>query len=642
MSDKIGVEFKVNTTVNGDQIRPAIAVDFQGNSLIAWQSEIGNDFAIYAQRYDNLGNPVAAEFQVNTSTSNQQNPAVAIDGNGNFLIAWQSSGHDDADEEDNDGGIFLQRYDNLGNALGSALVVTGTAFTQENNPAIATNANGNFIVAWEADGNQGGIFARRYDSSGNSQGEAFQVNTTSSPNQQNATAAIASSGEFIIAWEGGGSQDGGAAGIFARRYDSGGVPIGDLFQVNTFTRSNQKNPAIAIDTQGNFIITWESNSQDGSANGIFARRYASTGVPIGDSFQVNTFTRTNQENPAIAVDDEGNFIITWESNTQDGSGTGVYAQKYNNQGQPIGEEFQVNTFTASNQSNSVVGIDGNGNFAIAWQSDGQDGSGTGIFAQRFAFTDTPPPTIEFSQLTYQVNEGGQVAGVNLVLTRKGALEKTSQVQLRITGGSATAGVDYNGSEFPVTVQFNPNESSKAIAIPILQDNLVEGTENITFELTSLANASIGNRRQGKLEILDDETPEIIINPIDNLETSESGQTDTFTVVLATQPTDTVFLDLASDDPTEGAVSQNRLTFTPENWNQAQTITIQGVDDAVVDGTIAYNIITNPAISNDRNYSGLNAENVSVSNLDNDVANVLITPVGNTQNPTLTEGGTHVS
>ena len=83
--------------------------------------------------------------------------------------------------------------------------------------------------------------------------------------------------------------------------------------------------------------------------------------------------------------------------------------------------------------------------------------------------------------------------------------------------------------------------------------------------------------------------------------------------------------LSSSDATEGTVSPASLTFTAANWNVAQTVTVTGVDDALVDGDVAYTIVTAAATSTDATYNGVNAADVAVTNTDNDVAGITVTP-----------------
>ena len=75
----------------------------------------------------------------------------------------------------------------------------------------------------------------------------------------------------MVVWEGRGGQDGQVDGIFAQRYDGTGSGVGREFQVNAYTLEGQTNPAVCCDAAGNFIVAWESDGEDGSQLGIFAR-----------------------------------------------------------------------------------------------------------------------------------------------------------------------------------------------------------------------------------------------------------------------------------------------------------------------------------------------------------------------------------
>ncbi len=124
---------------------------------------------------------------------------------------------------------------------------------------------------------------------------------------------------------------------------------------------------------------------------------------------------------------------------------------------------------------------------------------------------------------------------------------------------------------------------------------------------------------------DDDTAGITVNPTSGLVTTEAGGTDSFTVVLDTEPTADVTIGLSSSDTSEGTVSPASMTFTAANWNVAQTATVTGVDDAVADGDQAYTIVTAAATSSDANYSGMDPADVAVTNTDDDSPGVTVTP-----------------
>jgi hypothetical protein len=153
--------------------------------------------------------------------------------------------------------------------------------------------------------------------------------------------------------------------------------------------------------------------------------------------------------------------------------------------------------------------------------------------------------------------------------------------------------------------------------------------DLTYNNLDPANVSVTN--------LDDDTAGVTVNPTTGLSTNESGTTATFTVVLNTQPVADVTISISSSDPTEGSVSSPSLTFTSANWNTAQTVTVTGVDDFVVDGFQDFTVVTGSASSpGDGAYNGKVVDDVSVRNNDNDVAGYTLTPI---TGPTTEAAGT---
>jgi hypothetical protein len=256
------------------------------------------------------------------------------------------------------------------------------------------SADGELVIAWESDGQDGsnlGIYAQRYTLSAGAtgvtaEGSEFKVNSETSGQQSSPSAAMDADGDFIIAWESYG-QDGSNFGVYGRRYNSSGVAQDSEFQVNTYTTAGQFSAAAAMESNGDFVIVWESNGQDSGTNGVYGQGFT---VPLGSEFHVNTYTTGKQSNAVTAMDADGDFVVVWVSNGQDGSGTGIYAQRYNSSGAPVGIEFRVNTYTTGNQHNPAVAMEDNGDFAIAWESFDQDTALSygiyaryGIYAQRF-------------------------------------------------------------------------------------------------------------------------------------------------------------------------------------------------------------------------------------------------------------------
>jgi len=193
-------------------------------------------------------------------------------------------------------------------------------------------------------------------------------------------------GDFVITWTSTGNS---APGIYGQLYTAAGLVSLGEFRVNT-TPGIQASSAVAFNpVLGDFVVTWASyNQTPGSGWDIYARRYNLLGLPYGSEFRVNTTTAGDQTAPSVAISRfSGDFAISWTSAGQDGDGLGIYAQRYDRTGSPERGEFQVNTTTDGDQTDSSVAIDSNGNIFVAWASYGQDGSGWGVYGQVFAAVD---------------------------------------------------------------------------------------------------------------------------------------------------------------------------------------------------------------------------------------------------------------
>src|SRR5262249_6486089 len=116
-----------------------------------------------------------------------------------------------------------------------------------------------------------------------------------------------------------------------------------------------------------------SNGQDGSGYGVYAQRYDASGNPVGAEFRVNTFATGNQEESSITSLADGGFVVQWMSLGQDGSGWGTYAQRYDASGNPLSSEFLVNQTTTGDQlPDSFHGMTAiaqlaNGNLISVWE-----------------------------------------------------------------------------------------------------------------------------------------------------------------------------------------------------------------------------------------------------------------------------------
>jgi hypothetical protein len=386
---KRGSEFLVNSYTIERQEGAAMAMDAEGDFVLVWESEgqDGNQDGIFAQRFASNGNRLAIEFQVNAyttgatvSTGVQDRPDVASEENGDFLVVWTSFSQDG-----NSYGVLGRRFDSSGGAIAIEFVINATTAGLQASPAAAMDADGDFVVAWQSflqDGSSYGVFARRFDSLGAAQAGEFPVNAFTTNAQSDPDVAMDADGRFLIVWEST-LQDGAAPpSIFARRYDASGIAQASEFQVNTYTSGNQTDAAVGSDGTGAFVIAWESSGQDGAANGVFLQRFDPSGTAVAAELQVNTFTVNNQYHADVAARGDGDFLVVWASASQDPN-IGIFAQRFTSSGARLGVEFQINGYTSGAQTVPAIAMDDEGDFVVAWQSP-HDGAIQGVFAQRYS------------------------------------------------------------------------------------------------------------------------------------------------------------------------------------------------------------------------------------------------------------------
>ncbi|MBW4516724.1 MAG: calcium-binding protein [Timaviella obliquedivisa GSE-PSE-MK23-08B] len=394
-----------------DQARPmrAVAMAADGSFAITWSSRgqdgsVGSEWGAYVRFFDQDGTPTSAEIRVNPNTDkNQSTTSIALLQNGNYVVTWSDDNEILPDVSLS--GVHARIYQANGTAVGGEFLINQDTDGDQYNSAIATSANGKFVVTWVSNADlidvENGVRARVFNSDGTAFGNEFQVNSVIAGNQLKPSVAMADDGSFVIVWESQ-AQDGEGAGVFGQRYTAAGVRQGTEFQINEITAKDQKTASVAMAADGSFVVTWTSDEGAINGNEIYARRYDAAGVAIGNEFRVLNPGATsgimgNQRDSIVTMTDGGGFIITWTSDDGtlgDSSGSGVYARRFDAAGLAIEAPFLVNTGqTLLNQDNASIAANASGDFIVAWTSQDQDGSASGVFAQGFTIPLSAPPVL---------------------------------------------------------------------------------------------------------------------------------------------------------------------------------------------------------------------------------------------------------
>lgn len=424
----VGPEFRVNTYTLGNQTSPDVDMDPAGNFVVVWQStgQDGSGEGIFGQRYAASGEPLGDEFQVNTTSSNNQRaPSVTYKGDG-FVVVWSSQGQDGSGY-----GVFGRRYDSAGVPQGGEFLVNTMTAGDQDFPRVDSDGSSRFVVAWGI----GPIRSQVFDNSGTRIGVEFDVSIGCCPDGE-PDVAMDATGRFVVAyWD---SYDPGPH-IEARRYDSTGVPLGARFSVGLSNQYQPEKIAIGTDGPGNFVVAWSSTVLYNNQGSALAQRFGSSGARLGTWFGFDSTLPYNLSRASITRDLSGDFVGAWENLGDDTSGTGVFGKKFNTSGVAQTPEFEINNYMTGEQTKPEISGDGQGRYIVVWESDGQDGSGQGVFAQRLRFC--PPlalsPTTPASQSICE----GQSASITTPATGDAPLT----YQWRRNGQSLVDGGPVSGS-----------------------------------------------------------------------------------------------------------------------------------------------------------------------------------------------------
>ena len=310
---------------------PKAALLPSGEMMVVWYDERNSyDYQIFGRLVDPTGNPVGDDFRISDFTGNSAfSPAVAACGNG-FVVTWYDY------RNGNDYDIYAQRYDASGSPIGGNFLVSddGGSYSQEY-PSVAANDSG-FVIAWNdsRNGINYNIYAQRYDVFGNTLGTNFLVDDASNDSYYPSVAANDSG--FIVAW--GDYRSGSSWEIYAQRYKNNGDTLGGNYRVSDAASTNNWCPSAAAGDSGCLIVWYDY--RNGNYD-IYAQKIGLAGDTLGGNFQVNddgtSYDQYTWGASNVAASDSG-FVIAWYD-LRSGSYWDTYAQRYDTAGSALGGQF---------------------------------------------------------------------------------------------------------------------------------------------------------------------------------------------------------------------------------------------------------------------------------------------------------------
>jgi len=421
----MGPEFVIHARTNGQQNDVEVAnLGSSGNFLVVWKSYDQFDAAnLIGRRFSSAGVPLdQTDFVINSGPSSRKFfPRVASTEAGEFVVTWS----EDPPGGDVEWEIRARRFDASGVPLGDDILVNQYTTLHQFGSSVAVDPTGSFFVVWQSgyefyqpgpDGFGFGVFGRRFDADGQPLGDEFQINQYTFGDQVGARIARKPDGEFIVVWTGWQYNQ----GIKARRYDAAGVAIDDEFRVNT--TGNAAYMDVAVDSAGKAIVVWEDfhypSIKEGISNvDVRGQRLDAAGNKLGPEFPVATHPTTFELRPQVAVGSDDGFVISWMTDRL-APGT-VGAQQFDATGRRRGDILPVNTATLGFAQPAIT-AQPNGQFVAAWTVNDNAGPQYDVKARLLGFPGVGPIRVDVQNATRPSSPSGASNG-------NGVLEAGEQV-----------------------------------------------------------------------------------------------------------------------------------------------------------------------------------------------------------------------
>jgi hypothetical protein len=407
---RLGPEFQANVSTTGDQFLPAVAVAPDGSFMVVWTDTFplasSPPSDIVGRIYDAAGNPRTSEIRLNQAplTGYQPRARVAAGAAGSFMAVW-SDGLPQARRAQ----ARLVGAD--GHPLGEVIELAAgndAGFPFLSPPDVIADPAGGYLTAWIEYGDLTGtlVVTQRFDAQGGRLGDPVEINAQYSIEPPRLAAFPG--GGFLVAWAWVGSgTDFFVSDLWAQRLDASGRPVGASILLNPESRQLGSKALIAPVTyaDGGFSVIWTSvQLLFPVSNGLSARRFAADGKPVTGIVSIHPDFSAASTAPAAIALPSGDTWILWNHIGKPTSG--IYSGVFDSAWALQGEVTRVNTYSSSLDVQLDPAVAAAGVHAVAFWASGfsfvpielppaQDGSGFGVFGQRFSL---PTCAVSSSQL----------------------------------------------------------------------------------------------------------------------------------------------------------------------------------------------------------------------------------------------------
>ena len=486
------------------------------------------------------------------------------------------------------------------------------------------------------------------------------VNTDIDGNQYCPVIATDNQGNYMVFW----TMNNYSGAIKARRYDSNSNAISDEITINP---DNSKLMVAHYWEDGKFVLSYIENSGDNLKFIV---------INPNNSLEAEVTVQSNIENFDVDISgDQLAFIYNGTSNNSQ-----LYLRGYNlNSNAWVNSQVLVTENSGADYSQANIIIHPNGRMTAIYHQyilvSGCCDYYRNIMRKTFSsnfLAEIPEQTLWYVDSEYNVGSDldaeGNANGEVMIVTTHGTVFSSRHMRLWILDangnmivnndqlhqGSSNNWYDniecylYDNGDFLVAKSIRIGSNSDFQEAYLIAGSNYNASNTGVLQLNSTSagvqgyvalavfpdggfvSAWAGNGFQGDTQGIYSRAYNAFafpgLNTGSNIyEVNETGTSTSIPIVLNTQPTGNVTVEIASTNTAEVTVSPSSLTFNADNWDTPQFVTALGVDDASDDGNVNVSITLSTSTSADGTYANLSANSVSVNNLDDDAT---ITAPGN--------------
>ena len=329
----MGSDFLANKDLVQDQYDPAVARDGQGSFIVVWSEVVNGNSEIKGRRYGPTGAALGAPFKINQDQAGTPtipadfNPAVAALKDG-FIVTWMSilpagNGFPGTTPQ-----VLARKLGPTGAPVGNQVKIN-TGLVNGDRPDVCVDTSGKPVVVWTSvdgfplfEANHKGVSLRQLTPAGALVGTAETVVAAPKAGSVHPAVSCGNGSTFVVVWHSDQSPAVDQTDILGQRFSRLGRPVGTPFRINTTVVNQDRNPSIAHDAKGNFVVVWQAYL--GSAKvSILGRRFNASAAALSPELEV--FAGADNAmvpgNPDVAmIGTTGNFVVVWQDGAQSISG----------------------------------------------------------------------------------------------------------------------------------------------------------------------------------------------------------------------------------------------------------------------------------------------------------------------------------